>query len=341
MDAYTRISICESFRRAVASNTTAILDGDAGQDPVFDFAYSTVEGLAARPRRLECRFLYDRAGSELFERITEQPEYYLTRTETALLAAHAEAIRAITGAVTLSELGSGSSLKTRILLQAWLERGDRVRYVPIDVSRSALSGACRLIESTFSSVLVIAVNSEYRCAFPLFRELSPLLVLFLGSSLGNFSPGHASVFLGALAASLSADDFLLLGLDLAKDPEVIERAYNDAAGITADFTRNIFARMNRELGSRLNVDSIQHVARYLPDQQEVEIKAQFTASQVITVSQLGQRFPIRAGEAIEVERCRKYSLEAVLPYLESFGLHCEATFTDDRKWYALVLLRRI
>src|SRR5262249_46191035 len=224
------------------------------------FAQSIARGLGDPPRWLPCRYLYDAEGSGLFEDITRQPEYYLTRTEDALLAAHASRLRARAGAPTLVELGSGSSTKTRHLLRAWTAGGQRARYVPVDISRDMLDASCRMLEGDFPSLEVRALAGTYEQAFARLCEFSPLVLVFLGSSLGNFDRSETAAFLERVADGLSAGDHLLLGLDLVKDPAVLEAAYNDAAGVSAAFTRNLFARMNRQLGTRLDLDAIQHVA---------------------------------------------------------------------------------
>ncbi len=333
-------SVRRSFREELAGNGVTILRKEISEDPLLDFARSTASGLSARPRRLECRFLYDTRGSALFDLITEQPEYYLTRTEAAILASNTRRIREITGPVTLVELGSGSSAKTDHLLRAWLAHAHSVRYIPVDISESALRGACHAISNTHPCVRIIGVNADYRAAFPLFRDASPAMVFFLGSTIGNFAPEEMSRFLASLSAALSPGDFFLVGIDMVKERKVIEAAYNDAAGVTAEFTRNIFARMNRELESGIDLTAVEHEARYNPGNGQVEVHALFTREQTIRVAPLVQSFTIAAGEAVLVEISRKFRLEQFLPYLETFGFESEQVFTDRRNWFALVLVRK-
>ncbi|HJV34543.1 L-histidine N(alpha)-methyltransferase [Geomonas sp.] len=334
------LQICRRFRDACTGTGSTIVRRPPGDDPAYQFACSAASGLLSAPRHLESRFLYDAEGSALFERITQQPEYYLTRTETSILAAHASRIRELTGPVTLVELGSGSSLKTDLLLHAWLEQASRGCYVPVDVSDSALAGACGRINAKFPQVRVIGVNSEYQDAFPLLPLLSPSLVLFLGSSIGNFSEIEMTRFLTALAASLQPTDFFLLGIDLVKEKKLLEAAYNDAAGVTANFTRNMFARMNRELGSSVDTGAIEHVARYEEGREQIETFAYFTSQQAVFLAPLDRQFLIPQGEMVQVEISRKFHVESLLPYLKRFGFLPEQVFTDERGWYALVLLRR-
>jgi len=332
--------ICRTLLEAYSGHGSTIIRGSSETDPLQDFARSTASGLVSAPRRLECRFLYDAEGSALFERVTQQPEYYLTRTETSILAANAACIRELTGPVTLVELGSGSSAKTDFLLRAWLEQGERVCYVPVDVSESALSGACSAITAKYPRVRVIGVNYDFREAFSLISKLSPTLVLLLGSTIGNFSPQEMSRFFMTLSGAMTPGDGFLLGIDLVKDRSLLEAAYNDAAGVTANFTRNIFARMNRELGSAIDTDAIEHVATYDRVKEQIEIYARFTRQQTFLLAPLGRQFAIPPGDMVQIEISRKFRLERVLPYLEEFGFSTEEIFTDERNWFALLLLRR-
>ena len=328
------------LRDTLTIGGTAILRGETADGPGLGFALSVASGLSMCPRQLESRYLYDRQGSAIFDRITEQPEYYLTRTEAGILADNACRIREITGPVTLVELGSGYSLKTDHLLRAWLACAPSVRYIPVDVSEAALCEACRIICNLHLSAHVIGVNGDYREAFPMLREVSPVMVVFLGSTIGNFEPEDESRFLAELASSLSPGDFFLLGVDLVKEQLIIESAYNDVAGVTADFTRNLFARMNRELGSDIDLSVVEHVARYNPLRDQVDIHARFARKQIVRVESLGKSFAIAEGEMILTEISRKYYLEACVPSLEGFGFETEAVFTDERNWFALILLKR-
>ncbi|HJV65475.1 MAG TPA: L-histidine N(alpha)-methyltransferase [Geomonas sp.] len=334
------MQICRRFREACAGTGSTIIHRPPGVDPAYQFASSAASGLLSAPRHLEARFLYDAEGSLLFERITQQPEYYLTRTETSILAAHASGIRAITGPVSLVELGSGSSLKTDLLMHAWLEQAPNACYVPVDVSDGALADACDRITARFPQVRVIGVNSEYQDAFPLLPLLSPSLVLFLGSSIGNFTVPEMSRFLAALASSLQPADFFLVGVDLVKDQKLLEDAYNDAAGATANFTRNLFARMNRELGSSVDTQAIEHLARYEAGREQIESFAYFASQQTLFFAPIDRHFVIPQGEMVQVEISRKFRLEQFLPYLERFGFITQQVFVDERRWFALVLLRR-
>ena len=304
------------------------------------FAQSIARGLGDSPRWLSCRYLYDAEGSSLFEDITLQPEYYLTRTEDALLAQHASRLRARAGAATVVELGSGSSTKTRHVLRAWTSGGQRARYVPVDISRDMLEASCRALEAEFPSLEVRALAGTYEQAFARLREFSPLMLLFLGSSLGNFDRSDTAAFLERVADSLSAGDHLLLGLDLVKDPAVLEAAYNDAAGVSAAFTRNLFARMNRELGTDLDLDAIEHVAYWNESRERIDIFARFTRQAVIELPELDRSFRLAAGEMVLTEVSRKFRIPEMTAAAARHGFEAVETITDPDQAFALLLLRR-
>jgi len=307
---------------------------------VRDFADSVALGLSDTPRWLPSRFLYDARGSALFERICQLPEYYLTRTEADILRRVAPRLRELTGPVTLVELGSGSSVKTDTLLAAYARNGDPVRYVPVDVSASILRVAAERIEETFPSVNVAGVHGEYEHVLPLLSAYAPTMLLFLGSTVGNLNHAESVPFWRRVSAALPAGSWMLLGVDLVKDPGLLEAAYNDAQGVTAAFTRNLFARMNRELGSRIDLDAVEHVARWNAEWQRIEIGGRFRSRQVVDVLPLGRRFVVEPGEQIMTEISRKFVLPSLRSYLECFGLETVHAATDHQGWFAVLLLRK-
>jgi len=304
------------------------------------FARDVALGLTDTPRWVPCQYLYDAEGSRLFEEITRLPEYYQTRTEAGILERHADAIAARTGPVTVIELGSGSSRKTGILLDAYTAAHGAVRYVPVDVSAAAVAGAEQRFAEQHPDVEFAGIVGKYEEAFPLFREHAPSMVVFLGSTIGNFNSGESLRFWRQIARSLEPGDCFLLGIDLVKDPQVLEAAYNDAAGVTAQFTRNLFVRMNRELGAAIDVETIEHVARYDEAWRRIEIFARFTKDTQVAIAPLGIRIPIAAGEMVMTEISRKFELEHLEPYAGLFGFDVIARYRDDREWFALLLLRR-
>jgi len=327
------------FREALGSGTT-LVEAPGTRESRLEFARSVVAGLSDEPKWLHCRFLYDAEGSRLFEKITEQPEYYPTRLEAAILAKHAAEIRTITGPRTLVELGSGYSVKTEHLLNAYVDEEYPLLYVPVDVSDTALREASKSIAQHYADVQFTGINGTYRSAFPILRQLSPQMVIFLGSSIGNFNPAETTAFWRNIAGHLPAGDNFLLGIDLVKDIAVLEAAYNDAAGVTAAFTKNYFARMNRELGSEIDIDRIEHVATWNPELRRIEIFAHFGTDQEIYVEPLDERIEISAGERILVEISRKYRVSEVAEELGRFGFDTRRVYTDRKKWFALLLLER-
>ncbi len=308
--------------------------------PPLDFAESVAASLSDSPKWLNCRYLYDAAGSHIFERICQQPEYYLTRTEGAILAAAGLDIAAQTGRVTLIELGSGSSVKTRLLLEAYSDLYGEARYAPVDISSAVLEHAQAELEAVCPDVEVDPLHGTYDDAFPLFGERSPAMLLFLGSTLGNLNQREADDFWRQTADSLAPGDYCLLGVDINEDEAGINAAYNDAAGWSRAFTRNLFARMNRELGSTLDLEAIGHDARYSRERSRVEIFARFERAQTIDIEPLGRSIAVAEGERIMTEISCKFRLKRLVPYLDGFGLEPQQVYTDNEERFAVLLLRR-
>lgn len=337
----------EQFRAVslgTSDNDTAAGTLSHAREPLVEstdaFAAAVSLGLRSAPRNIPSRFLYDARGSLLFELITRQPEYYLTRTESSILAGSAGRIREITGPVSIMEFGSGTSKKTGFLLGAWLSREQKAVYIPVDVSVSALRQGSRMIRGRFPAARVLPLHADYGAAFSYIRHASPVMVTFLGSSIGNFDDSDMSRFLMALSDGLAPNDFFLAGFDLVKEPGVIEAAYNDAAGVTAMFTRNLFVRMNRELGSGIDTRAVDHRARYDEEHELVETDAVFRKAQEVRISQRDERHRLAAGEPIRTEISRKFRLDRLIPYLEGYGFRTRDVLTDPHDWFALVLLQR-
>ena len=303
------------------------------------FAESVARGLEDHPRWLDCRYLYDRAGSEIYERITEQTEYYPTRTEAAILAEQAGRIRQLVGDVTVVELGSGSSAKTRHILDAWSAEGP-ARYVPIDISGSALEGACEDLTHAYADLTVEGIAASYDRGLGLSSHLSPLMLMFLGSTVGNFNSQELDGFLEMVSAQLRADDFFLLGIDLVKDAGLLEAAYNDAAGWTERFTKNLFAHMNRSLGTQVPLDAVEHVAYYNDSLRRIEIYARFKEEVTIELPTIGREFRIAAGEMVLVEISRKFKAHEMAANAARFGFELEEHFEDSEALFGLLLMRR-
>ena len=291
---------------------------DPLEQSALSFALSVAAGLDGRPRRLDARYLYDAAGSGLFDRITAQPEYYLTRAEDRLLATHARAIREVAGPGTLVELGSGASLKTERLLDAWCAAGPAA-YVPVEVDLHGLERACAGLRRRYPSLPVEGLAASYERALPLLPAASPMTLAFLGSSLGNLGWQEAPEFCQSVAEILSPGDHFLVGLDLVKKPATLEAAYNDAAGVTAAFTRNLFARMNRELLTDISPGAIEHVAFYDSDRERIEIYAEARQELRIHIPAIAREFRIARGERILTEISHKFRRAATIATVERFG----------------------
>jgi dimethylhistidine N-methyltransferase len=238
-----------------------------GDDPFAEFARDVAEGLTAEPKHLSCRYFYDREGSRLFAAICELPEYYLTRAETEILERHAREIASLfPGDVTVMELGSGNAAKTRLLLEALLP-GRQVRYVPIEICRPVLEESAADLLQRFPPLEIVAVAAEYHEGLRYLQCESdrPRLILWLGSNIGNFMRAEAAKFLRRICATMSPADRMLVGVDLRKDRAVLEAAYDDAAGVTAAFNRNLLTRINQELIGDFDLSAFQHRAIYNQD----------------------------------------------------------------------------
>jgi iron(II)-dependent oxidoreductase len=317
-----------------------VVHADPVREAPLAFALSVASGLDDQPRWLDSRYLYDDAGSELFEQITRQPEYYQTRTEDRLLARHARTIREVVGDVTLVELGAGSASKTRRLLDAWTERGPS-RYVPVDVSAAPLHDACGQLCRRYAGLSVEAIASCYERALPVLQQASPMLLAFLGSSLGNLGRYEQDDFLALVAEHLAPDDFFLVGLDFAKDAATLEAAYDDAAGVTAAFTRNLFVRMNRELQAEIPVEAVRHVALYNRTLERIEIYAELLREASIALPALGRRFHLGRGERIRTELSYKYRPHAATAAVERHGFRLAWAGADDQAGFGLFLFRKL
>ncbi len=303
------------------------------------FAGSVLRTLVDSPRWLHCRWLYDDIGSQIYERITEQPEYYLTRVEAGILADNAVEMRRIAGPTTIVELGSGSSTKTRHLLEAWMAQGPSC-YVPIDISRSAVEHACTELAALYPELAVEGLVARYARALPLVNSVSPLLLVFLGSTIGNFNDAQLDEFLGVVAASLECGDKCLVGIDLVKETALLDAAYNDAAGWTERFMLNILARMNREFGSEIPLGAVEYDGFYNEELERVEMYLRFAADVQIDVPGLAAPISIAAGESVMVEISRKFRVEQMVAKMGTFGFFLEKEFSDPDQFFAVLLLTR-
>ncbi|MGY1652916.1 L-histidine N(alpha)-methyltransferase [Geodermatophilus sp. SYSU D01119] len=299
-----------------------------GPDDAAALAADVRAGLTSTPRSLPPRWFYDARGSELFDEITRLPEYYPTRAERAVLEAHAGDVAAASGADVLVELGSGTSEKTRLLLTALARAGTLRRFVPVDVDPSVLAAAGAAIRDEYPGVVVEPLVGDLTRDLARLPRTGRRLVAFLGSTIGNLEPGPRADFLRDLAATLRPGDSFLLGTDLVKDPARLVRAYDDAAGVTAEFNRNVLAVLRRELGAEVDPDAFEHVALWDPDAEWIEMRLRARSDQVVAVPALGLEVPFAAGEDLRTEVSAKFRREGVEAELAAAGLAMTHWWTD-------------
>ncbi|MFG1830247.1 L-histidine N(alpha)-methyltransferase [Micromonospora chersina] len=294
-------------------------------------------GLTATPKWLPPKWFYDARGSALFEEITRLPEYYPTRAERAVLAAHADDIAACTGAKTLIELGSGSSEKTRLLLDAFTRHGDLGTFVPLDVSVSALRQSTEQIAAAYPGLRVRGIVGDFTRHLDRLPTGGRRLVLFLGGTIGNLLPAERAEFLTAMRAALECGDWLLIGTDLVKDPSVIVPAYDDAAGVTAEFNRNVLRVINRELGADFDPAAFRHVAVWDPGREWIEMRLR--AEHPARVHVLDLEVTFAAGEELRTEVSAKFRPEGIARELAAAGFVRQEFWTDPDGLFGVSLAR--
>ena len=296
-------------------------------------------GLAATPKSLPPKWFYDAQGSALFEKITELPEYYPTRAERAILRAVSPEIAADSGAHVLVELGSGSSEKTRLLLSALRDAGTLRSYVPVDVSESALVLAGDALAAEYPGLEVHAVVSDFEehLGLPAGDATGPRLVAFLGSTIGNMVPAQRAAFLKRVRGELRPGDTFLLGTDLVKDPAVLVAAYDDSAGVTAAFNKNVLAVLNAELGADFDLDAFEHVALWDAEDEWIEMRLRSTAAQQVHVPGIGLVVSFAAGEEMRTEVSAKFRRSGVEAELAAAGFALRSWWTDEAGQFGLSL----
>jgi L-histidine N-alpha-methyltransferase len=304
-------------------------------------AEDVLDGLTRPFKELPPKHFYDARGSELFDAICELPEYYPTRTERAILTERAEEIAELTGAGELVELGSGSADKTRVLLTAMDDAGALRRYVPIDVSESALRASAERLIEEYPGLQVHGLVGDFERHLDRLPEPEPTrLMCFLGGTIGNFTPGTRRRFLRSLAKRLGDDGHLLLGVDLVKDPRVIEAAYDDSAGVTAEFNRNVLHVINRELGADFEPEAFDHVAFFDTEREWIEMRLRARTPQVVHVTALDLTVRFAAREELRTEISAKFTRGRVQRDLTAAGMELAAWFTDDESRFAVAIARR-
>jgi L-histidine N-alpha-methyltransferase len=303
-------------------------------------ADDVLDGLTRPLKELAPKHLYDARGSALFDAICELPEYYQTRTERLILQTHAGDIVARTGAVELVELGSGSATKTRVLLDAMAAAASLRRYVPVDVSATTVHAVAELLCEEYPGLSVYGVVGDFeRHLAHLPPPAGPRLVAFLGGTIGNFPPGTRRRFLRGLGKVLGPDGHLLLGTDLVKDPHVIEAAYNDSAGVTAQFNLNVLHVLNRELDADFDVDAFEHVAFFDRRREWIEMRLLATEPQRVHIAALDLDVEFAAREELRTEISAKFTAERLRSDLAAAGLELVELYTDPDELFAVSLAR--
>jgi L-histidine N-alpha-methyltransferase len=298
------------------------------------------KGLTGTPKELSPKYFYDERGSQLFEEITQLPEYYLTRSERSLLEA---SVAGIVGAVrpcSLVELGAGSATKTRIILDAMRGEGCAERYVPIDVSKDFLEATALQLTNDYPGMSIVPVVSDITEPFALPALAAPTLIVFLGSTIGNFPRDAAVRLLSHVSSSMTPADRFLLGADMRKDPEVIRRAYNDSRGVTAAFNLNILERLNRELDANFPIDSFEHRAIYSTEHHRIEMHLVAKRRHKVVIPEIGE-ISFTEGETIRSELSYKYDRESVDDILKAAGLIMEKWIPANDNSFALALARSV
>ncbi len=301
------------------------------------FAADVVSGLTATPKRLSPKYFYDTTGSELFERITELPEYYPTRCELEILRAHARDIAALLpDGAALVEFGSGSSTKTRLVLDAARQLA---AYVPVEISGEFLQAQAAALRAEYPRLAVLPVAADFTKPFPLpaAAQRMPRAGFFPGSTIGNFEPHEAAAFLRHAGRILGVGAVMIVGVDLVKDSGVLQRAYDDAQGVTARFNRNVLVRINRELGGSFDLAGFEHHAVFNRERSRIEMHLASRRRQSAEVC--GRRIAFRAGETIHTESSYKYSIDSFRALVRGAGFAPVAAWTDGRGYFSVHALR--
>ena len=309
-----------------------------------DFAARALEedvrrGLSATPKSLPPKWFYDKVGSDLFEAITQLPEYYPTRAEAEILQREAGAIADASSADTLVELGSGSSTKTRLILDALQARGTLHHYVALDVSAAAIEGAASTLVDDYPGLSVLGLVADFDHHLDLIPRDGSRLVAFLGGTIGNFEPEPRQRFLRAICEQLGPDDTFLLGTDLVKSPSVLVPAYDDSQGVTATFNRNVLSVINRQLDADFVVDAFEHVALWDADDEWIEMRLRASRAMTVHVRALGMTVEFADGEELRTEISAKFRREQLGVDMARAGFREQSWWTDGEDRFALSLWR--
>lgn len=304
------------------------------------FSAPVSDTLLDQPRWLQPHFLYDEKGSRLFEQICLLPQYYLTRTEDEILSQEAEQIISLSPAQCIVELGAGFSKKTTHLLREQLRQREEAAFAPVDVSLSSLIGSRDALQWQLPDLSFHGLCARYEEGIRSIEKTTPTLFAFLGSSLGNFDDSDLKWFFPLLSDSMGSDDFLLLGVDRIKEVEVLERAYDDSQGLTAQFILNVFEHVNRVAGGNFDLEKMSYASSYNSELRQMEMSAVSTCDQEIRLTKEDVTFLWRKGEGILVEISRKFDPDQLLQQLRFYGLESVAHFSDPKEWFSLLLLSK-
>lgn len=305
------------------------------------FSQAVADGLSKPQKSLPCRYFYDLAGSKLFEQICELPEYYLTRTEQKIFEDNStDIIDALDCELAIVEFGSGNSVKTRLLIDATLNRQKHLHYIPIDISSSFLEASAHTLLAEINQLSITAVAAEYADAIPIIPKLQePRLFLFIGSNIGNFNRAEAVSFITKIREQMHAQDRLLISFDLVKASHILEAAYNDAAGVTAAFNKNLLVRINRELGGAFALSEFDHSAPFVKAHSRIEMRLISRHPQRVYISKLQREFAFEQDEYIHTEDSHKYTFGSFTEICHAAGLEIQNRWLDNREWFAVALLK--
>jgi L-histidine Nalpha-methyltransferase len=310
---------------------------------VPSFAQDVARGLSSKPKRLPSKYLYDDVGSALFDAITRLPEYYLTRAETEILSEWGwQIVRLLDAPVDFLELGSGSAVKTRLLIGEALRVQEDLLYSPIDISTEAVYAASMALVESYPALRVRAYAGDYFDVLEsrAVRSNRKMLAMLMGSNIGNYEPEEARVLLGLLGSALRSGDGLLLGTDLKKDPATLELAYDDSAGVTAAFDRNLLARINRELGGNFDLANFRHIARYDAQRGSVDSFLEACGRTNVEVRDANLRVVFEAGERIHTESSYKFTDDEVVRFADEAGFRSASVWHDRAGRFSVHLLVR-
>lgn len=298
-----------------------------------------IQGLTQILKTLPPKYFYDDLGSELFEQICELAEYYPTRTETSILQQNAQKIAQITGACELVELGSGSSTKTRLLFNAYETAGYPLRYLPIDVSAGILESSAKQLLLDYPSLQIFGLVSTYELALKQLKsaQLPARMVFFLGSTLGNLNPQECDIFFSQVTAALQVGEYFLLGIDLQKPKQLLEAAYNDSKGVTAEFNLNMLRHLNQRFEGNFDLNQFEHWAFYNEQMHQIEMHLRSLKSQSVRLEALDLTVNFEPEETIMTEISRKFNLSLVEKDLQAKGLKPIQAWTDEKQWFGVIL----